>query len=213
MNGSNSLRESDMQPLYLCPIEIHKLAAFQTKSLRNSSFDVEERYRNLLGFYRSNQGFEVDAGFVQKVLDRFFPSDEQKEAEEKEKERESEEFMAEEDKEKEKEKEIEEEEEKEKARKKKRSDQKGEKEKEKEREEMEEEGRVWSAIRVSVAPKGNAAKKKIVIVASLEELKETAAQKLNLTGKKRKLMAVFSSRGERITSFGKIHEDDTVFVG
>ena len=209
MNGSNSLRESDMQPLYLCPIEIHKLAAFQTKSLRNSSFDVEERYRNLLGFYRSNQGFEVDAGFVQKVLDRFFPSDEQKEAEEKEKERDSEELMVEE--EKEKEKESEEEEEKEKERK--RSDQKGEKEKEKEREEMEEEGRVWSAIRVSVAPKGNAAKKKIVIVASLEELKETAAQKLNLTGKKRKLMAVFSSRGERITSFGKIHEDDTVFVG
>ena len=209
MNGSNSLRESDTQPLYLCPIEIHKLAAFQTKSLRNSSFDVGERYRNLLGFYRSNQGFEVDAEFVQKVLDRFFPSDEQKEAEEKEKERESEELIVEE--EKEKEKESEEEEEKEKERK--RSDQKGEEEKEKEKEEMEEEGRVWRAIRVNVAPKGNAAKKKIVIVASLEELKETAAQKLNLTGKKRKLMAVFSSRGERITSFGKIHEDDTVFVG
>jgi archaemetzincin len=47
MNGSNSLEESDRQPLALCPQCLRKLA-------HNRGFDVLVRYRRLLAFYERN---------------------------------------------------------------------------------------------------------------------------------------------------------------
>lgn len=55
-------------------MELHKLAAFQLKSLRNTAFDIEERYRRLLAFYQSNKGagFVENAEWVTQILDTFF---------------------------------------------------------------------------------------------------------------------------------------------
>ncbi|MHC4473633.1 MAG: archaemetzincin [Planctomycetota bacterium] len=47
MNGSNSLEESDRQPLHLCPDCLRKLEW-------NRGFDVIDRYRKLLGFYETH---------------------------------------------------------------------------------------------------------------------------------------------------------------
>ncbi len=44
MNGANSLKESDGQPLHLCPVCLRKLH-------RGAGFDVEDRYEALLAFY------------------------------------------------------------------------------------------------------------------------------------------------------------------
>jgi len=56
MNGSNHLRESDSRPLALCPVCLHKLQY-------SIGFDVSERYRRLLEFYR-NAGFDFEADWV-----------------------------------------------------------------------------------------------------------------------------------------------------
>ena len=56
MNGSNHLRESDSRPLALCPVCLHKLQY-------SIGFDVSERYRRLLEFYR-NTGFDFEADWV-----------------------------------------------------------------------------------------------------------------------------------------------------
>jgi len=208
MNGSNNLKESDSQPLYLCPVEIHKLAAFQASVLKNFAFDIEERYRNLLQFYRRNEGFAADAEFAQRVVDRFFPTPSMTdESEDKEKGKENGDGEDEDEAEGVKEDlanmRIQREQQK-----------KEKKAKQEEKEENEKDDKTGgTAIRVTVAPKGNAAKKKMVIVSSMEELKDLAAQKLNLTGKKRKTMNIFSPQGEMITSFKQIREDDTVYVG
>lgn len=56
MNGSNSLEESDRQPLHLCPVCLKKLAW-------NRGFDVAARYRRLAKFYRAH-GFEPEAAWA-----------------------------------------------------------------------------------------------------------------------------------------------------
>ncbi len=56
MNGSNSLRESDQQPLHLCPGCLRKLSW-------NRGFDLLSRYRRLETFYREH-GLEDEAHWV-----------------------------------------------------------------------------------------------------------------------------------------------------
>uniref|UniRef100_A0A6B2LQ04 Uncharacterized protein n=1 Tax=Arcella intermedia TaxID=1963864 RepID=A0A6B2LQ04_9EUKA len=43
MNGSNHLEESTSKPMFLCPMDLHKLQHY-------INFDVLERYQNLLTF-------------------------------------------------------------------------------------------------------------------------------------------------------------------
>jgi len=45
MNGSNNLDESDSRPMFLCPMDLHKLQ-------HRIGFDVIERYRDLESFYQ-----------------------------------------------------------------------------------------------------------------------------------------------------------------
>ena len=56
MNGSNSLDESDRQPLRLCPVCLKKLQW-------NRGFDVLARYGRLLAFYREH-GLDEEAALV-----------------------------------------------------------------------------------------------------------------------------------------------------
>jgi archaemetzincin len=56
LNGSNHLQESDARPLSLCPVCLRKLQF-------SIGFDVMERYRKLLGFYRM-VGFDREARWV-----------------------------------------------------------------------------------------------------------------------------------------------------
>ncbi len=56
MNGSNHLQESDARPLYLCPVCLRKLQ-------HSIGFDVLDRYRRLLQFYRRFE-FDDEAGWV-----------------------------------------------------------------------------------------------------------------------------------------------------
>jgi archaemetzincin len=56
MQGSNSLEESDGQPLHLCPEDLRKLEW-------NSGVDRRERYRKLQEFYRS-RGWEAEARWI-----------------------------------------------------------------------------------------------------------------------------------------------------
>ena len=56
MNGSNHLKESDARPLALCPVCLRKLHT-------SIGFDVVDRYRNLLYFYRK-VGFDREARWV-----------------------------------------------------------------------------------------------------------------------------------------------------
>ncbi|MCK6461064.1 MAG: archaemetzincin [Planctomycetes bacterium] len=62
MNGSNSLEESDTQPLRLCPPCLRKLQW-------NRGFDVVERYERLAAFHRAN-GLLPEAEWVGKRLER-----------------------------------------------------------------------------------------------------------------------------------------------
>ncbi len=62
MNGSNHLRESDLRPLALCPV-------CQRKLHFSIGFDVLDRYKALLHFYRQI-GFEHEAEWVAKRLSR-----------------------------------------------------------------------------------------------------------------------------------------------
>jgi archaemetzincin len=60
MNGSNSLRESDSQPMHACPDCLRKFEW-------NLMFDRQERYRNLEKFYRKH-GFAAEAEWVAERL-------------------------------------------------------------------------------------------------------------------------------------------------
>lgn len=61
MNGSNSMHETDAQPLWLCPVCLHKL-------LVATGADPEQRYQDLDGVYRSI-GLEGPASWVSERLD------------------------------------------------------------------------------------------------------------------------------------------------
>jgi archaemetzincin len=56
MNGSNHLKESDARPLTLCPVCLRKLHS-------SIGFDIVDRYRKLLYFYRK-VGFDHEARWV-----------------------------------------------------------------------------------------------------------------------------------------------------
>ncbi len=60
MNGSNSLNESDSQPLELCPVCLRKLQW-------NVGFDVRERFHGLRDFHRVS-GLEAEREFVEQSL-------------------------------------------------------------------------------------------------------------------------------------------------
>jgi archaemetzincin len=62
MNGANSLKESDEQPLHLCPVCLRKLH-------RGAGFDVEARYRTLLAFY-GKVGLDEEARWTRRRLAR-----------------------------------------------------------------------------------------------------------------------------------------------
>ena len=62
MNGSNSLRESDSQPLRLCPVCLEKLHW-------NRGFDAIGRYRDLLDFYERH-GLAEEASWIRNRLIR-----------------------------------------------------------------------------------------------------------------------------------------------
>jgi len=57
MNGSNSLSESDSQPLHLCPVDLEKLR-------RNVGLDPAARYEALERFYAGREGYAAEAAFV-----------------------------------------------------------------------------------------------------------------------------------------------------
>ena len=61
MNGSNSLPESDAQPLELCPVCLRKLQW-------NVAFDVRARFRGLSDFHRI-AGLEAEHAFIEKSLE------------------------------------------------------------------------------------------------------------------------------------------------
>jgi len=61
MNGSNHLAESDRRPLHLCPVDLRKLQWVL-------GFDVTERYRRLLAFWRQ-AGVDDEAAWIQRRLD------------------------------------------------------------------------------------------------------------------------------------------------
>lgn len=60
MNGSNSMYETDAQPLHLCPVDLRKLH-------HATRFDVRERYRRLADFYAAH-GLDDEAEFVRTML-------------------------------------------------------------------------------------------------------------------------------------------------
>lgn len=60
MNGSNSLPESDSQPLELCPVCLRKLQW-------NVGFDLRERFNGLRDFHRVS-GLEAERTFIEKSL-------------------------------------------------------------------------------------------------------------------------------------------------
>ncbi|MBE9547590.1 MAG: hypothetical protein IMF10_08900, partial [Proteobacteria bacterium] len=62
LNGSNHLRESDSRPFSLCPVCLRKLQF-------SIGFDIVDRYRGLLLFYR-NVGFDRETGWVSNRLTR-----------------------------------------------------------------------------------------------------------------------------------------------
>lgn len=63
MNGSNSLQESDAQPLQLCPVCHRKL-------LWNASADGARRYSEMLRFYREHK-FDAEAKWQEARLERW----------------------------------------------------------------------------------------------------------------------------------------------
>jgi archaemetzincin len=60
MNGSNSLEETDLAPLDLCPIDLRKLH-------HSLGFDVIDRYDQLLAF-SEREGFAEDAAWLRRRL-------------------------------------------------------------------------------------------------------------------------------------------------
>lgn len=62
VNGSNHLKESDFRPMHLCPVCLRKLQF-------SIGFDVVDRYRKLLDFYKK-AGFENEARWVANRLKR-----------------------------------------------------------------------------------------------------------------------------------------------
>ncbi len=60
MNGSNHLAESDRRPLDVCPIDLRKLHW-------SLGFDIVQRYRNLLRFWRE-AGVDDTAGWIEHRL-------------------------------------------------------------------------------------------------------------------------------------------------
>jgi hypothetical protein len=56
MNGSNSLRETDEQPMHLCPTDLRKV-------VWNVGADARRRYDQLEAYYRA-RGFAAEAEFV-----------------------------------------------------------------------------------------------------------------------------------------------------
>ena len=61
MNGSNSLAESDRRPLHLCPVDLRKLHW-------SLGFDVVDRYRCLLAFWR-DVGVPTEARWIERRLE------------------------------------------------------------------------------------------------------------------------------------------------
>ncbi|HYU34922.1 MAG TPA: archaemetzincin [Thermoanaerobaculia bacterium] len=61
MNGSNSLEETDMHPLDLCPIDLHKL-------YHSIGFDVIERYEDLRNFCEG-EGFDKEAAWFRRRIE------------------------------------------------------------------------------------------------------------------------------------------------
>ncbi len=61
MNGSNSLPESDAQPLEVCPLCLRKLQW-------NVGFDVRERFRGLRDFHKVS-GLALEREFIEKSLE------------------------------------------------------------------------------------------------------------------------------------------------
>jgi archaemetzincin len=61
-DGSNSLEESDRQPIHLCPVCLKKLAHVL-------KFDVVRRYHDLLSFY-SAEHFDEEAEWLRVRLSR-----------------------------------------------------------------------------------------------------------------------------------------------
>eukprot|EP01119_Soliformovum_irregulare_P024476 TRINITY_DN8774_c0_g1_i1.p1 TRINITY_DN8774_c0_g1~~TRINITY_DN8774_c0_g1_i1.p1 ORF type:complete len:419 (+),score=77.75 TRINITY_DN8774_c0_g1_i1:56-1312(+) len=62
MNGANNLEESDLQPIHLCPIDLHKLYHIVP-------FDPVVRYRQLFEWY-THHGLENESSWVQSRLSR-----------------------------------------------------------------------------------------------------------------------------------------------
>jgi len=60
MNGCNQIDELDGAPLHLCPVDLRKLQL-------SAGFDVVERCRRLLGFYRE-AGLSDEAAWVEKRM-------------------------------------------------------------------------------------------------------------------------------------------------
>ncbi|KAJ7376541.1 metallopeptidase [Desmophyllum pertusum] len=69
MNGSGHLSEDFAQPIYLCPVDLHKLQHL-------CGFDVVDRYRKLLEFFKRHgmtdeaQWFETRLEFITTSDDR-----------------------------------------------------------------------------------------------------------------------------------------------
>ncbi|MGH9158888.1 MAG: archaemetzincin [Vicinamibacteraceae bacterium] len=61
MNGSNSLAESDGRPLHLCPVDLRKLQWLL-------GFDIVERYRHLLAFWR-DVGVTAEVHWIERRLE------------------------------------------------------------------------------------------------------------------------------------------------
>ena len=67
MNGCNSLKENDAQPIHLCPVCLKKLQHATT-------FDIVKRYETLAVFYEA-AGFYAEARWVRKRLENLDSSD------------------------------------------------------------------------------------------------------------------------------------------
>jgi archaemetzincin len=61
MNGSNHLAESDRRPLHLCPVDLRKVHW-------TLGFDIAERYRRLLAFWRG-AGVDDEAEWIRRRLE------------------------------------------------------------------------------------------------------------------------------------------------
>jgi archaemetzincin len=61
MNGSNHLAESDRRPLHLCPVDLRKLHW-------SLDFDIMDRYRRLLAFWRE-AGVDTETRWIERRLE------------------------------------------------------------------------------------------------------------------------------------------------